>query len=56
MQQEFAARLQQIVCQKKNLHTKNILAAHLPQTVREKYAAGACCKVEANCVPEKIFA
>jgi hypothetical protein len=53
MQQEFAARLQQTICQKKHLHAKIILAAHLPQIVREKYAAGVCCKVAKNCVSEK---
>jgi hypothetical protein len=54
MQQECTARLQQTVCQRKNLHTKSILAAHLQ--VCEKYAAGGCRKVAANCVPEKKFA
>jgi hypothetical protein len=53
MQQERAARSKQTVCQRKYLLKKSILAAHLQQTVREKYAAGVCCKVAANCVPEK---
>jgi hypothetical protein len=56
MQQECAAMLRQNMCQKKNLHTKSILAAHLPQIVRKKYAAGVCRKVAANCVPEKKIA
>jgi hypothetical protein len=51
MQQECAARLQQTVCQRKKLHTKSKLAAHLK--VCEKYAIGVCSKVAANCVPEK---
>jgi hypothetical protein len=53
MQKECAAKLRQNMCQKKNLQTKSILAAHLPQIVHKKYAAGVCRKVAANCVPEK---
>jgi hypothetical protein len=58
MQKECAAKLRQNMCQKKNVHTKSILAAHLPQIVHivKKYAAGVCRKVAANCVPQKKFA
>jgi hypothetical protein len=56
MQQECAARLQQSVCQRKKMHTKSILAAHLQQTVLQMYAARVCQKCGGNSVPEKKFA
>jgi hypothetical protein len=65
MQQECAAKLKQTVCQRKNLHRKSLLTAHLsqtvpevcsksvPQTVCQKYAASLCHKCARNSVQEK---